>query len=258
MRLQDLIARSLSWPRRRDRHFLAVPSLRLAYGRIPKVANSAIRTTLARHVERIPGCDLPPNTDRFWTGAGAVGTAMLTARELERDHPDLFVFSFVRNPFDRLVSCWSDMIRDPQELLPALAALGFTPRMTFPDFVERAARISDEQADLHFRSQASMLSLDGVPVPDFVGCYESLDRDWETVRIRVEERCGTDLGPLPQINVRRRDRSDVPSRFADPGLADLVRERYADDFRLFYPDEMTPAAGPAMSPRPQDGSQPAK
>lgn len=258
MRIPDLITRSLHWPRRRDRHFLAVPSLRLAYGRIPKVANTAIRTVLARHVERVPGCDLPPNTDRFWTGAGAVGTAMLTAGELERDHPELFVFSFVRNPFDRLVSCWSDMIRDPQELLPALAALGFAPRMTFPDFVERVAGIPDEQADLHFRSQASMLSLDGVPVPDFVGCYESLDRDWATVRTRVLDLAHIDLGLLPQINVRRRDRSDVPVRFAESGLADLVRTRYADDFRLFYPDETTPAAGPPMSPKLKEASQPAK
>lgn len=241
-----LVERAFGLFRRSDPHFVVVPRLKAVYGRIPKAANSAIRGVLARHVDRNKDAVLPPNTDRFWSGTGAHDTALVDAAEVERRFGDHFVFSVVRNPFDRLVSCWSDMIDMPRETLPALARLGFEVGMGFPDFVDKAASIPDAEADLHFRSQASMLTRDGRVVPSFVGRYEALDRDWAEIRTRIRERSGIDVGDLPQRNVRRRDRSDVPLLFADRRLVAIVLERYADDFRLFYPDRREPVAGPPV------------
>jgi dermatan 4-sulfotransferase 1 len=45
------------------------------------------------------------------------------------------------------------------------------------------------------------------------------------------------LGNLPEKNRRRSDdHSDVSQYFADPGLVQLVVERYGDDLDLFYGD----------------------
>lgn len=226
----------------RDAHFVLVPRLKVIYGRVPKVANTAIRGVLAQHVDLIPGAP-PSNKDRFWEGEGASDAALLTGAAVLAGYSDHFVFTVVRNPFDRLVSCWSDMIRAPRVFLPNLERLGFRPGMDFPEFLRHAVAIPDRRADLHVRSQASLLTARGRLVPSFVGRYDRLDQDWETVRREVAARTGTDIGILPKKNVRREDRDDVPRLFEDPGLVDLVLERYAEDFRLFFPDQREPVAG---------------
>jgi hypothetical protein len=59
------------------------------------------------------------------------------------------IFMVVRNPFDRLVSCWINRVginkkmrRNPELL-----------NTTFPEFVRLISDIPDEEADHHFRSQ---------------------------------------------------------------------------------------------------------
>ncbi|MEJ1161970.1 sulfotransferase family 2 domain-containing protein [Prosthecomicrobium sp. N25] len=235
----------------REAHFVVVPRLRLVYARVPKVANTAVRSLLADHVDRTAGPAPPPNKDSFWRGDGAVDGRIVSGAEVLGRYGDHLCFTIVRDPFDRLVSCWSDMIARPAAILPNLDRLGFRRGMEFGDFVERVARIPDRAADLHFRSQASIVSARGRVVPSLVGRMETIGTDWERVRAAVLERTGTDLGSLPQKNVRRRDRSDVQRLFADGRLVDRVRVRYADDFRLFYPGREAPEpageAGPTVA-----------
>jgi dermatan 4-sulfotransferase 1 len=224
----------------RDAHFVVVPRLKLVYGRVPKVANTAIRSVLAGHVDLVEGTELPSNRDRFWQGEGALDGKLVSAAAVRERYADHLVFTVVRDPFDRLVSCWSDMIAAPKIFLPNLARLGFAPGMDFATFVDRVVRIPDRAADLHFRSQASLVTARGTLVPTIVGRFESLPADWARVRAEVARRSGTDLGDLPEKNVRRRDRSDVRRLFDDPRLVARVRARYADDFRLFYPSRSDP------------------
>jgi hypothetical protein len=230
----------------RDRHFVVVPRLKLVYGRIPKVANTAIRGVLAAHLDLKPGVDLPANKDRFWDGEGAHDAALVSGRTVLARYQDHLSFTIVRNPFDRAVSCWSNMVGKPKVFLPSFERLGFRPGQDFATFLDRIADIPDRRSDLHFRSQASMLTVDGRVVPRFVGRYERLDEDWAHVRAEVAALTGIDLGDLPKVNVRRRDRSDVLALFADRRLVELVLARYADDFRLFYPDQREPEAGPRV------------
>lgn len=234
----------------RNAHFVVVPRLKLVYGRVPKVANTAIRGLLAEHVEVLPGAP-PPNKDGFWAGAGTRDAAIVSGAAVLDRYADHFVFTVVRHPYDRLVSCWSDMVRAPKVFLPNMARLGFRPGMTFAEFLDRVEATPDGRADLHFRSQAALLCARGRLVPGFVGRYDRLDEDWQRIRAEVADRAGTDLGPLPKKNVRREDRTDVLDHFADPGLVALVRRRFAEDFRLFFPDEPMPFAGRRVErPRP--------
>ena len=153
---------------------------------------------------------------------------------------DLFVFAFVRDPFDRLASCYVNKIVAPQTFPPLFAELGFRQGMTFPAFVARVAATPDSIADDHFRSQASMLTLKGRVVPSFVGRFETIGPDWEHVRETVLARGGPDLGALPHVNKRRGGADDLPALFADPAVVDLMRKRYADDFAAFYADRSEP------------------
>lgn len=234
-RAYDAAARPL-----RDRHYLVFPGLGFAYGRVPKAANSSIKRALAGLV----GCTRTRGTrginrDRYWQKVE--GVALLTSGALLRDHPGVYTFSVVRNPFGRLVSCHANKLASGRPLTLTWRLLGFSRGMSFQAFVERAASIRDAQADNHFRSQWSLLQHGGALVPGFVGRLETLDRDWAEVRRELSQRCGRDPGELPHTNSTAGQHGPVHDYFRDPGIVRLVRERYRDDFERFYPDAPDPA-----------------
>lgn len=219
--------------------FIVLPELKLAYGRVPKAANSSIKTVLARHVPVDPDIDERPGRDRFWmrgeNGAAHMADAAAVARR-----EDLLVFAFVRDPFDRLASCYVNKILKAKTFPPLFSAVGLSPGMSFDGFTARVAEIPDAVADDHFRSQAAMLTWRGRVVPSFVGRFEALAADWERLGELVAARTGRVLGELPHINARRSGTDDLPELYADKAVAARVRRRYAEDFAAFYPDRADP------------------
>ena len=131
------------------------------YVEVPKVACSSIKIALAS----ILGIDLAaiggnPHKVSFPEPPVPPGSMLF---------PGLFSFAFVRNPWDRLVSCYRDKVlgevRDFMALDPArglaycLARFDvFRPDMSFDAFVRAVATITDEEADDHFRSQHTFVT----------------------------------------------------------------------------------------------------
>ena len=116
-----------SQPPVRERHYLVLPQLGLAYCRVPKAANSSVRYLLARRFGfKAPEAEpnLVPNKDRFWTGqppgvAHCLTPADFALLQAGADRP--WCFSIVRNPVSRLYSAWNNKVleRRPDRPLPA-------------------------------------------------------------------------------------------------------------------------------------------
>lgn len=221
-------------------HFVVIPALRIAFGRVPKAANSSIKAALARHIEIDPNCPVKPTRDLFWSDYTDGRTTMLSATDVAA-LKDYFVFAFTRDPFDRLASCYNNKIVESKSLPEGFARLGFDKSMCFDDFVRRVAAIDDAHADIHFQSQASMLTCDGYIVPAFIGRFENLADDWTVLDAMLRDHAGIDLGHLEKRNYRRGDTADLRDYYANNDIFALTRQRYAEDFRLFYPDARHPA-----------------
>ena len=143
-------------------------------------------------------------------------------------------FTFVRNPFERLVSCYRDRVLydGPTETLrrPYFSnyAYRIPANITFAEFVRIVARIPDWLADRHFKSQVSTLYRRGRCRVDFIGRFENLEEDWKT----VANRFGFDA-KLPPVN-----RSGAASGAHDyraeytPELVEIVYQRYKKDVDL--------------------------
>lgn len=222
-------------PTGRSPHFIIIPKLRLTYGRIPKVAATSIRATLLRYVTRDPAYDLKPSSDAFWQQATLGETFMATADTVLDEYSEFFSFAFVRNPFDRLYSCYNNKVIENRTLGKAFERAGIVLGMPFPEFVEKIAVVPDEHADVHFCSQAHMIVRNGSAISHFVGYYEQLARDWEKLRGELRRR-GIAAAKLPTKNVRRRDKTDYLHYLNDPQLCDMIRDRYHRDFEIFYPE----------------------
>lgn len=158
---------------------------------------------------------------------------------LPRRARSYFKFAFVRNPFDRLVSCYTDKVlgankqraerahfdsRYNRWLVRGLFGDQFAASMTFRAFVELVGRIPDFLADSHFKSQYAHLAKASGHV-DYVGMFESLDEDWRELQSLY------DLGSLKRLNVgKHQPWSDY---YRDPAVIEAVRRRYRRDIDMF-------------------------
>ena len=201
------------------------------YIEIPKVACTSIKTRLAEllnvELERgNPHQTKFPSVDFELTERGPL-------------YPGLFSFAFVRNPWDRLVSCYRDKIClavdgfTESTIRPGVADClarfdSFQPKMPFAAFVEAVATIPDEEADTHFRSQYTFVSnLSRETAVEYVGRYESIIDDLH----HIQRMSGVPLVSIPRLQaapsvVRYRDYYDARSR-------DRVADRFHIDREMF-------------------------
>jgi chondroitin 4-sulfotransferase 11 len=156
----------------------------------------------------------------------------------DRLFPGLYAFGFVRNPWDRLVSCYRDKIAGEVADFTGMSATGvahclarfdaFRRGMSFAEFVSAVAQIPDSEADEHFRPQHCSLTNDrGALAVDFVGRYENLGADFSHVARRIG------LPPhltLPKLQANPRP-VDYRSYYS-PATRDLVASRFARDIEL--------------------------
>jgi hypothetical protein len=163
-------------------------------------------------------------------------------KELDGEYRDYFKFAFVRNPWDRLVSCYFQKLADVKEEdfgKPASLKFSAAERaelyygMPFAEFVEAVYDVPDEEANIHFRSQYKVICGRGRDKPimaDFVGRFENLAQDFEAVteKIGVAEKV-----QLPHKLRSRGRESRSYAEFYDNRLRDLVHERYLDDIEIF-------------------------
>lgn len=177
----------------------------------------------------------------------ALGTATGTARERIEDwltgsvplvdltdakYAGYFKFSFVRNPFDRSVSCWENKFNAPSPSAlvnyagPLARALG-VEKVSFEQFVEHISRDLGDDCDVHWRSlTASVCDETGTCLVDFVGRFERLAADFA----EVSRIIGIDV-ELPHM-VRSAAREHYAAYYTDRTRTAVAR-RYESDLRTF-------------------------
>lgn len=220
------------------RHYIVLPQLGVGYGRIPKAANSMIKRLLARAagLEEMFG-DEAFSQDRNWA-TKAPDAYFLTAAEARRRFPDVFLFSFVREPLSRLASCYRSKIVRPEVMHDSLLNEGLSKDTSFRKFAMHVCGRGDWRSNIHYRSQAYILRGHGGLAPDFIGKVEQLEADWRRLSDLLQERGGA---PLPQLPRRKSAVKQAQMKTGDlfegdQDLINRVRLRYAEDFLLFYND----------------------
>ena len=149
---------------------------------------------------------------------------------LSEEQTHYFSFSFVRNPFSRLVSSYESKYHiDPEKY-------GFSEYehylfgylsedAGFEDYVRKVCALPPRLMNRHFRPQYDVLyDKNGVCRCDYIGRFESIEEDFRPIR----ERFG--LQPLPHLNQSKA--VDWRDYYTHETLA-LVRETFRRDFEVF-------------------------
>ena len=218
-----------------NKHFIRFRDIPLLYGRVPKVANSSIKAALSRLLKSPNIEKVRTTSDSFWRIGTDGETSMLDAHGARMCRGTHFSFSFVRNPFDRLVSAYNNKLLELDEIPGPMQSMGLTHSMPFGSFLEVVAATSNDKLDVHLLPQSQILCLDRQLIPNFVGHLETMEEDWCVLEQQLRRERLPGLGALPEKNVRRgSNHQDIPRYFEDSGLIRLVNNRYEEDLEMFY------------------------
>jgi hypothetical protein len=128
-------------------------------------------------------------------------------------------FVIVRNPFDRLVSCWQNRIVEHQtmDLKPNLIGTSFS------NFIREVSKLSDDESEHHFRSQTWFLK--GVECEYEVFKLEELNKNWGKL-------CDM-LGKKTKLPHNKKSNRKDYKEYYTPELIELVNKRFNDDLNTF-------------------------
>lgn len=154
-----------------------------------------------------------------------------------------FRFSFVRDPFHRLVSCYRDKVLELGEedklwnlrkyekhllSIPLYDLLRYQKWPdSFADFVSLVASTPDHLADVHFRSQYTTLYENGELLVDYIGKVEDFAEDMRYLCDRF------DLPILETGKLRCSSESYDYRDYYTPELVERVAQRYRQDIEAF-------------------------
>ena len=132
---------------------------------------------------------------------------------------DYFKFTFVRNPWDRVVSWYKNVLEDPVHR----QRFGISETCSLREFLALEHPNWSLQPQLHWIRER-----DGRIPLDFIGRFENLHRDFA----RVCGRIGARDVSLSSHLIRAADRRSYTT-FYDHDTRSIVAKRYAEEIELF-------------------------
>jgi len=140
-------------------------------------------------------------------------------------YKEYFKFAFVRNPWDRLVSCWLNKVVNANYF--QFSADRLLEMQKFENFVNFVADHNIERCDHHIRLQSKLIDLNNV---DYIGRFE----DFEEHLLKVIQLIGLD-----SINIKQKNASKNRTNYRqyyDESLRNKVAEIYGKDINIFSYD----------------------
>lgn len=152
-------------------------------------------------------------------------------RKSLRNYPDYLCFCFVRNPWDRLVSCYNEKF-DPKSagFNSFVKKIGESGKksISFDEFVYKINDIHPRNMDRHFKPQNNfILNDDGSLKVNLIGKIESFEKDWNTIC----DKCGLPSpNKIEKHNVKKHKKY---LQYYNKKTRTIVAEKYHKDISLF-------------------------
>jgi hypothetical protein len=154
---------------------------------------------------------------------------------------DYFKFSVVRNPWERVLSCYNDKFTRPvdhgktRNWRQPLGVLLQDRQFGFEDFVSFISRIPNSHSDRHWVSQSTCLfTPSDQQLVNYIGRFENIQEDIK----EISKLAGVNF-VLKHLNPS--EKTQQTSEMIDSRIDRLIRDRYSEDIQQFGYD--SPALG---------------
>jgi hypothetical protein len=186
----------------REHHFDAetyidvLPQHSLIYLWVPKSASTTIRSILSSlEAGTPPGPSLELLSNRRCSGIRSPRLAGFPVFHQLAKSAEALRFTFVRNPYARVLSTWSDRFqgrpliegnpsinayRSHRAAISRLLPDGPDQTLSFPEFVEFATATVHQRIDIHWQLQDDFVTVPGLPL-NLIGKVESFQTDFARV-----------------------------------------------------------------------------
>jgi len=202
------------------------------YFETPKVACSTIKKTLQKL--EIDDSDQTLSDNVHDKKTSPLLSPMQLINPISHHLQSHFTFSFVRNPYSRILSCYLDKIVGNQwEKNIRLPKLGYesTANLSFEDFLQAVKKFEYRDFDIHWMPQSVLLSSEKIDL-DFIGKQETFDKDFSTVLAKIKG----DANLKQEIICETRHSVGANQKlmkFLNRQTIELIREIYYDDFKNY-------------------------
>ena len=204
------------------RIFVVSDEKKVIYLSISKAANTSIKATFADIA------DMRDNYDIHYKNI------VQAQKELTKKQKEYFKFTFVRNPFSRLVSSYVNKYKNGLGKRGYISydyyLLGYLKAdKGFDNYVKKIIKLPDFLANDHFKSQYCCVYKRGKKLVDYVGKFESINNDFPDIQKKFS------LNALPHFNKTLNLNWMDYYSFETAGL---VYRKYHKDIKEFgYEDE---------------------
>ncbi len=147
----------------------------------------------------------------------------------KKDFASYFKFSFVRNPFTRLISAYEYLKTGGGGASDVTNCQAVIHSTSLEDFVLNYLTPSTTKSNRYFRSQHQFVcdSANKILI-DYVGRFETIDENYEFIRHKI--RVGK---PLQKLNITHTQKQSVKEYYANEAVVNKVISTYKKDFELF-------------------------
>ena len=145
-------------------------------------------------------------------------------REVMKQNECLFRWTFVRHPFDRFMSAFRWLTSGPDAFKRDYHVASILHNMSAEQASEHLGLLCSSYPQVHFFPQSHYLFDGDEPLFDFVGCFEDLERDFETIAKMMGIRHRIKFGP----NIKS------PDGLTTADLSDRARAALTD----FYAEDL--------------------
>ena len=205
---------------------------KILYVNIPKVASCSLMHLCAAMARINVG-------NKTFLGSDVIKKNNIpsTKKQVNKLIRQYYSFVFVRNPYDRLVSCYENKIKKDRRVnneiftngvFKPFLKYGFYAGMSFEEFGKKVCRIPDTKSDGHFRSQHTFIPKK-LKWFNFIGKTENMNEGI----VAIKKEFGLHDFELPHLL-----KSDRPKKYqkyyrGHGNLKRMVTVRYRKDLELF-------------------------